>query len=389
MQSDSSTGSSNASGASSGSSITSGSSTSTSSGSSTGAQSKGKGSSKGSSGTSSNSGSSSTSGSASSAASSGSNNAASGSAASGSNNASSGSAATANNSTGTATTGNTKGSGASTAVGALSSDDITAPATENNSDPQSSLTLDPRVIATGFMNNGQDVQEAGQVSSLTSNNNFINYCLTQGSLPITNGQQITTGSCNPAPIGTIPSVSNMPSAKFAFPTNMGTVSANTEFTIKLNMNNLETGHFVNANENYFAAPQQLSPQGQIIGHTHVVIEAINGLADTTASNPQQFAFFKGINTAAVNGQVTADVTAGVPAGTYRICTINSSSNHQPVIVPIAQHGSLDDCVYFTATDGGSATASGSTADAGATDSASAAAASATTSGKKGNKGKNN
>lgn len=108
----------------------------------------------------------------------------------------------------------------------------------------------------------------------------------------TDGLQITTGSCNPAPIGTIPSVSNMPSAKFEFPTNMGTVTGNTEFTIKLNMNNLDTGNFVNANENYFAAPQQLNSDGQIIGHTHVVIEAINGLADTTPSDPQKFAFFK-------------------------------------------------------------------------------------------------
>ncbi|KAJ4499332.1 hypothetical protein C8R41DRAFT_755074, partial [Lentinula lateritia] len=208
---------------------------------------------------------------------------------------------------------------------------------------QSSLTLDPRVIATGFLNN--DVQEAGQVASLTSNNNFINYCLTQGNLPITNGLQTTTGSCNPAPIGTIPSVQNMPSAKFASPANGDTIAANTEFTIQMNINNLDTGNFVNANENYFAAPQQLSAQGQIIGHTHVVIEALSDLAQTTPTNPQQFAFFKGVNTAAVNGAVTADVTSGVPAGAYRLCSINSSSNHQPVIVPIAQHGSLDDCVY--------------------------------------------
>ncbi|KAJ3930169.1 MAG: hypothetical protein NXY57DRAFT_1013318 [Lentinula lateritia] len=293
-------------------------------------------------------------------------------------------ASTDNDATGSAST-STSG-----ATGSLSTTDITTNATADSTDPQSSLTLDPRVIATGFLNNGQDVQEAGQVASLTSNNNFINYCLTQTGMPITNGLQITTGSCNPAPIGTIPSVSNMPSAKFEFPTNMGTVTGNTEFTIKLNMNNLDTGNFVNANENYFAAPQQLNSDGQIIGHTHVVIEAINGLADTTPSDPQKFAFFKGINTAAVNGQVTADVTSGVPAGTYRICTINSSSNHQPVIVPIAQHGSLDDCVYFTAAGGpatppassaaATATAAASSASA-ATDAAAAAATTAAKSGK--------
>ncbi|KAJ3894925.1 hypothetical protein GG344DRAFT_39910 [Lentinula edodes] len=257
-------------------------------------------------------------------------------------NSASGSAVTASNSTSNGSTGSTS---TAAAIGSLSSSDLTTNATENNPDAQSSLTLDSRVIATGFLNNGQDVQEAGQVASLTSNNNFINYCLTQGNLPITNGLQITTGSCNPAPIGTIPSVQNMPSAKFASPANGDTIAANTEFTITMNINNLDTGNFVNANENYFAAPQQLSAQGQIIGHTHVVIEALSDLAQTTPTNPQQFAFFKGVNTAAVNGAVTADVTSGVPAGAYRLCSINSSSNHQPVIVPIAQHGSLDDCVY--------------------------------------------
>ncbi|KAJ3713579.1 hypothetical protein C8R42DRAFT_633705 [Lentinula raphanica] len=270
-------------------------------------------------------------------------------------------AATASNST--ATSGNTGSTSTATSAGALSSADITTNATENNPDAQSSLTLDPRVIATGFLNNGQDVQEAGQVASLTSNNNFINYCLTQGNLPITNGLQITTGSCNPAPIGTIPGVQNMPSAKFANPANGDTIAANTEFTITMNINNLDTGNFVNANENYFAAPQQLNAQGQIIGHTHVVIEALSDLGQTTPTDPQKFAFFKGVNTAAVNGAVTADVTSGVPAGTYRLCSINSSSNHQPVIVPIAQHGSLDDCVYFTASGDGSATASNATAAA--------------------------
>ncbi|KAJ3846580.1 hypothetical protein EV368DRAFT_52603, partial [Lentinula lateritia] len=255
------------------------------------------------------------------------------------NNSASGSATTTSNSTSNGSTGSTS---TVTAIGLLSSSDITTNATENNADAQASLTLDPRVIATGFLNNGQDVQEAGQVASLTSNNNFINYCLTQGDLPITNGLQTTTGSCNPAPIGTIPSVQNMPSAKFANPANGATIAADTEFIITMNINNLDTGNFVNANENYFAAPQQLSAQGQIIGHTHVVIEALSDLAQTTPTNPQQFAFFKGVNTAAVNGAVTADVTSGVPAGSYRLCSINSSSNHQPVIVPIAQHGSLDD-----------------------------------------------
>ncbi|PPQ64481.1 hypothetical protein CVT26_002020 [Gymnopilus dilepis] len=224
----------------------------------------------------------------------------------------------------------------------------------NNSDPQSSLTLDPRVIATGFENNGQDVPEAGQVASLTSSNNFINFCLTVPNLPITNGKQITTGSCNPAPIGVIPSTDNMPSAKFAFPQNFGTVKANQSFTIQMNIQNLETGHFVNAQENYFSAPQQLNAQGQIQGHSHVVIEQLNSLTDTTPTDPKKFAFFKGLNAAAVNGQLTASVDNGLAPGVYRLASINTAANHQPAIVPVAQHGSLDDAIYFTVTEDGKA-----------------------------------
>jgi len=216
-------------------------------------------------------------------------------------------------------------------------------------DPQSSLTLDPKVIATGFENNGQAVPTAGQVASLISSNNFINFCLTVPNLPITNGKQITTGSCNPAPIGVIPNVDNMPSSKFVTPPNGGKVAANTAFDISMAVSNLITGNFVNAQENYFAAPQQVDGSGKIIGHTHFVVELLDdGLGQTKATDPGTFAFFKGVNGAAVGGVVTESVADGLPAGAYRVCSINSAANHQPVIVPVAQHGFLDDCSYFTA-----------------------------------------
>jgi hypothetical protein len=97
------------------------------------------------------------------------------------------------------------------------------------------------VIATGFANNGQDVPEAGQVASLTSTNNFINFCAGQ---TITNGKQITTGSCNPAPMGQIAAQTVMPSCKFVFPANGDkSIKANTAFTIKLAIKNLQTGVF--------------------------------------------------------------------------------------------------------------------------------------------------
>ncbi|KAF4623213.1 hypothetical protein D9613_002000 [Agrocybe pediades] len=229
----------------------------------------------------------------------------------------------------------------------------------DNSDPQKSLTLDPKVIASGFANDGQDQPTEGQVPSLTSTNNFINFCLLSPNLPITNGQQITSGSCNPAPIGLIPSVDKMPSAKFTNPKNGDTVAASKPFTISVVIKNLQTGSFVNANKNYFAAPQQLNGGGIIVGHSHVVIDPLSSLSQTTPTDPQKFIFFKGLNAVAQNGVLTADVTSGVPPGAYRLCSINTSSNHQPAIVPVAQHGFLDDCIYFSATpDGAPAAGSG-------------------------------
>ncbi|KDR85218.1 hypothetical protein GALMADRAFT_20910, partial [Galerina marginata CBS 339.88] len=234
----------------------------------------------------------------------------------------------------------------------------------NNGDPQKSLTLDPKVVATGFANNGQDVPTAGQVASLTSTNNFINFCLTVPNLPITNGQQIQSGSCNPSPIGAIPSVDKMPSSKFTNPKNGDTIQPNQAFTISMAIQNIDTGHFVNAQQNYFAAPQQLNSGGTIIGHSHVVVEQLQALDQTTPTNPKNFAFFKGLNAAAQGGVLTADVVAGLPAGAYRLCSINAAANHQPAIVPVAQHGSLDDCVYFTASANGKANNNGGKAGGG-------------------------
>ncbi|RXW14392.1 hypothetical protein EST38_g11466 [Candolleomyces aberdarensis] len=211
--------------------------------------------------------------------------------------------------------------------------------------------LNPAVVARGFANDGQDVPAAGQVRSLTSTNNFINFCLTVNA-PITNGKQITTGSCNPTPIGAIPSIDNMPSSKFKSPQNFATIRANTRFTVEMNIRGMQTGFFTNAQASYFAAPQQLNGQGQIQGHSHVVIEKIPTLESGQPTNPKEFAFFKGLNAAAAGGVLTADVTDGLPAGFYRLASINTASNHQPVIVPVAQHGSLDDMVYFTVTANG-------------------------------------
>jgi hypothetical protein len=241
------------------------------------------------------------------------------------------------------------------------------------------------------LQDGQAIPVVGQVASLTSGNNFINFCATTN-LPITNGKQITTGSCNAAPMGILPSTANLPSSKFVFPKNFDTVAQNTSFSIQMAIQNLETGNFVNAQTNYYSAPQQVNSAGNVIGHSHFVVEPIESFTSTTPLDIRKFAFFQGVNGAAVNGVLTVNVTAGLPEGFYKLSSINSAANHQPVLAPIAQHGSMDDVVYFQVTaDGKSATSSnagsasasnnaGSASKAG-TASTSSSAASASTSSK--------
>ncbi|KAJ7475055.1 hypothetical protein FB451DRAFT_279254 [Mycena latifolia] len=239
---------------------------------------------------------------------------------------------------------------ATTATSAAATQTTAAPAPTDPSALQSSLTLDPSVICTAFSDDGQNPPVAGQSPSLTSTNNYINFCaLTLPGTPLTNGEQISTGSCNPAPIGLIPDVNHMPSAKFTFPKNNAVIPANQDFTATLQVRQFKTGVFTNAVKTYFAAPQTLDPaSGFIVGHSHFVIENLTAIDQIEPTDPTKPFFFKGVNDAGVNGLLSVDVTKGVPPGAYRICSINSSANHQPVIVPIAQHGSLDDCSYFTA-----------------------------------------
>jgi hypothetical protein len=92
-------------------------------------------------------------------------------------------------------------------------------------------------------------------------------------------------------------------------------------------------------------PEQLDGQGQIIGHSHVVIENVDQGGPTDARN---FVFFKGINDPAKQGILSTEVTKGLKPGRYRLCSMMAAANHQPVVVPVAQRGAPDDCVYFVA-----------------------------------------
>ena len=207
------------------------------------------------------------------------------------------------------------------------------------------MTIDPSNIFD-FSLTGQETPTAGQEASITSQNNFINFCLTTGKTK-TNGKQIVEGSCNQTPMGVIAAKALMPSSKFVFPANGGTVAANTNFTVRMAISNLETGHFTNPDTTFHMAPQQVNAQGLIKGHSHITIEQLSSLNQATPTDPTKFVFFKGLNGAAVNGELSVEVAGGLPAGTYRIASINSAANHQPALVAVAQRGALDDMAYVS------------------------------------------
>jgi hypothetical protein len=175
-------------------------------------------------------------------------------------------------------------------------------------------------------------------------------------------------------MGDIPAKTNMVSSIITNPQTGSQIPSDTTFTITVQMANLVAGSFTDADATYYAGPQFLQ-NGQIVGHTHVTVQDLGkSLNPTVALDATQFAFFKGINDAG-NGQglLSANVTGGLPAGNYRVCTMASASNHQPVLMPVAQRGTPDDCTKFVVT--GSGTTINAAANNGAKGQAAAALAS--------------
>jgi len=121
----------------------------------------------------------------------------------------------------------------------------------------------------------------------------------------------------------------MPSAKFIFPPNFAAVTKGETFTVQLAINHLETGWFTNPAETFMSAPTQVNSNGDVIGHSHIVIQQLTGFGQTTPLDTKKFTFFKAMNSAAVNGVLSIDVTNGLPSGYYRIAAFHAGSNHQP------------------------------------------------------------
>ncbi|ORY70941.1 uncharacterized protein BCR38DRAFT_381082 [Pseudomassariella vexata] len=174
---------------------------------------------------------------------------------------------------------------------------------------------------------------------------FVNYCAGE---TLTNGKQVLEGSCNSIPHGNIPAKKNMISSILLSPKAGEQLPAETDFIIQVQTLNLAAGSFSDPATAYYAAPQDLK-DGKVIGHTHFTVQDLgDNLNPQQPPDPTTFKFFKGINDEGDgNGLLQATVPGGLPAGNYRVCTLTAAANHQPVLMPVAQRGSSDDCTKFT------------------------------------------
>ncbi|KAG9240996.1 hypothetical protein BJ878DRAFT_448389 [Calycina marina] len=257
---------------------------------------------------------------------------------------------------------------------ALSSMVYASPASSSSSSTNG-LTLLSDAIQKGSTLDGSTetgAAEVGQAKSAVSTNNFINIC---SGKTLTNGEQIIDGSCNGIPMGDIPAKTAMVSSVITNPQTGKTVASGTTFNVTVQVSNLEAGFFTNADATYYSAPQALSG-GKVVGHTHVTVQDLGkSMNPSSPLDPTVFAFFKGINDAGDGqGTLNAVVTGGLPAGNYRVCTITSSANHQPVLMPVAQRGTADDCTKFVVTGEGDTANDASNDGSGGLAAAAAAAA---------------
>ncbi|KAG9248226.1 hypothetical protein BJ878DRAFT_413206 [Calycina marina] len=216
----------------------------------------------------------------------------------------------------------------------------------NNNAAATATCLTPEALQTGSQSDGNDEPTEGQSASATDTANFINFCSGE---TITNGLQTTGGSCNGIVMGKIPATTDMISGIITSPEPMENIAANEDFDVEVQTQGLAAGFFTNAASTYYSAPQDLDNSGKIIGHTHVTIQDMgSSMTPTTPLDPTKFAFFKGINDDGNSkGLLSATVSGGLPAGNYRVCTMTSAANHQPVLMPVAQRGAQDDCQRFT------------------------------------------
>jgi len=150
-------------------------------------------------------------------------------------------------------------------------------------------------------------------------------------------------------MGDIPAQDRMVSSIIMYPAPGQDIATNKAFTVQIKVWNIGTGQFTNPASTYGTSPQQLDDKGLVRGHVHVTLQDMGGSMTPSAPlDAKNFVMFKGVNdVGAADGSLSAIVKDGLPKGYYRVCTMIAASNHQPVIMPVAQRGSQDDCTKFS------------------------------------------
>ncbi|KAF2436085.1 hypothetical protein EJ08DRAFT_579045 [Tothia fuscella] len=209
------------------------------------------------------------------------------------------------------------------------------------------LQLKPENVQTASSATGQGTTSGpNQIESTADSANFINYC---SGKTLTNGQQVKTGSCNGIVMGDLPSQSQMVSTVILSPKPGENIPANQPLAITLRVSNLTPGKFTAPYGSYYTAPQQLSSDGTVQGHIHITVQNMgDSLTPTQPLDASKFVYFKGVNDVGDGkGLLSATFEKGLEKGYYRVCSMNSAMNHQPVLMPVAQRGSQDDCTKFS------------------------------------------
>ena len=122
----------------------------------------------------------------------------------------------------------------------LASTTLAAPRPQDNNNA-AALTLDPANVQAASASTGQEGGDnPAQADSLTDTANFINFCTGK---TITNGAQVTGGSCNGIVMGDIPDQGNMVSSIIISPTPGEDIAADTAFTVSVKVDGLVAGSF--------------------------------------------------------------------------------------------------------------------------------------------------
>jgi hypothetical protein len=190
----------------------------------------------------------------------------------------------------------------------------------------------------------------------------VQFCAQSGAGEATGQQQRNGGQiCSSTQQGLIPDVNNMISTMITQPQTGATVDASQGFQVVFSVNNLMAGVSVNLQNQFLLSPQTLAGNGLIEGFEQLTIQPLASVNRAPAAATTSF--FQTL-TQASDGNGRTTYTVNVPAGQiqttglHRICTMAANAGGAPVVMPVAQRGSQDDCIRVNITNGGGNAAAG-------------------------------